>query len=138
MGRTGSRFPAAREDVWDALHREVDRSRRHGHELALLRLAPSPADPATTGAILDRLRATVRSVDSAWADGDDIVLLLPECDRDAAERFLARLREALPGALGRVRVACFPADGLTAAALRESIAGAPAGLGRLVEAGARE
>jgi hypothetical protein len=138
IGRTGSRSPAAREDVWDALHREVDRSRRHGHTLALLRLVPTPAGPATTAAILGRLRATVRSVDSAWADGGDIVLLLPECDRAAAERLVARLRAALPGALGRVRVGCFPADGLTAAALRQSVAGAPTGPGRLVDAGVRE
>jgi hypothetical protein len=114
---------ADRDDGWSALQREIDRSRRHGHELALMRLAPpAGTSPQATAVSVIHLRAHVRSVDSAWADSGAIVLLLPESDRTAAERCLARLRLTFPGAEGaHVRIACFPSDGLTAGALRATI-----------------
>lgn len=114
--------PAAREDSRQALDRELERSRRHDHPLALVRLAALAGEPET---LLACVRAMTRGLDSVWLDGDGIVVLLPESDRDAADALLVRLRAALPGTIGAARIACFPADGLTAGALRDGVAGLP-------------
>jgi hypothetical protein len=106
------------------LRAEVDRSRRHAHALALVRL------PAAGARDLERARravaARVRTVDVVWTDARGVLVLLPECDRDGADGLLARLRAAVAPvvALDAIRVACFPADGLTADALYAAVAGA--------------
>jgi hypothetical protein len=123
------RRTVVREDPWEALRREIDRSRRHRHALTLLRLGPAPRgrlDRRGREGLLSTmlsLRQLMRSVDSVWADRDGIFMLLPESDRTAADGLLQRLRETVPEAVGPEgpRVACFPADGLTANALRAAV-----------------
>lgn len=117
-----------REDPWEALRREIDRSRRHRHALTLLRLGAPPQGRVdrrgreTLMTTMLRLRQLMRSVDSVWVDRDGIFMLLPESDREAADGLLERLREAVPDVVGEsARVACFPADGLTANALRAAV-----------------
>jgi lipopolysaccharide/colanic/teichoic acid biosynthesis glycosyltransferase len=114
--------PAAREDSPQTLDRELERSRRHEHPLALVRLAAPAGEVESMHACV---RALVRGVDSVWPDGNGVVVLLPESDRDDAEALLGRLRAALPGKIGGARIACFPADGLTAGALCDGVAGLP-------------
>jgi lipopolysaccharide/colanic/teichoic acid biosynthesis glycosyltransferase len=128
----GQRAGAGRaraESAWAALDREIDRSRRHRHQLTLLRLgAPSGngADPRRLIATADRLRALIRSVDDVWVDGEGLFVLLPESGRDDADGLLNRLATTAPEivGVGEVIVAAFPEDGLTANALRAAV-GAP-------------
>lgn len=119
------RRTVVREDPWEALRREIDRSRRHGHALTLLRLAPSHSGRGARRAreALIMLRQVMRSVDSVWSDRDGIFMLLPESDREAADGLLERLRDAVPDLVPEdgVRSACFPSDGLTANALRAAV-----------------
>jgi PelD GGDEF domain len=101
----------------DLLRREVDRSRRHAHPLALVRLAaPGPRGVERAYRDVGRL---VRSIDAVWAEPGAVLVLLPEADRTSAEGFLARVRASASEyvALDRVKMACFPADALTADAL---------------------
>ena len=100
------------------LSRELDRSRRHGHPLALVQL------PASSAGELDRahraVELLVRSVDGVWLGRDAIFVLLPETDRTRADGFVARVRAAAPASIAveAIAVVCFPDDGLTSEALR--------------------
>ena len=112
----------------DVLDRELNRSRRHAHPLALLRVRCS-TDAGT------RLIARLRTTDEAWWVRGDLVMLLPETDRTGAEEVANRARELVGSE--DVRVALFPDDGLTGHTLlqwleepqvtpEESAAGEPA------------
>jgi hypothetical protein len=120
------RRPRAGDDPWELLYREVDRSRRHRHELVLVRLAP-PARRRGERRVLElaasALRPAIRSVDVLWIADDAIFVLLPETDRAAAEGLLRRLEDRVAKvAPDGARLACFPQDGLTANALRAAVA----------------
>src|SRR4051794_15406052 len=90
----------------DLLRREVDRSRRHAHPLALLRL-PAPGPRAVERAYRD-VERLVRSIDAAWTESGAVLVLLPEADRTSAEGFLARVRASAPRGRGRARPSCCP------------------------------
>jgi len=100
------------------LRREVDRSRRHAHPLALVRL--ETRGPGGLERALRDLERGVRSIDAVWAESRAVLVLLAESDRASAGGFLARIRAAAPAAveLDSARVACFPEDALTAESLR--------------------
>jgi hypothetical protein len=139
------RRSVVREDPWEALRREVDRSRRHHHPLTLLRLIAPPRGRdgrrRKLMATMQGLRRAMRSVDSIWVDHDGIYMLLPESDRDAAHGLLGRLRDAASDAVpagDAVRMACFPEDGLTANALRAAVGRELAGPPALVAGPAAE
>ncbi len=123
-----------RLDVWDDLRREIARSRRYGHEFALIRI---PARDATSarrsrwsrpGRPRDAahvLRSLVRTLDYVWTSNGALYVLLPESDRGAGVRLLARIRETAPELLPEhgVRLAAFPADGVTSGALLKALEG---------------
>ncbi len=123
-----------RLDVWDDLRREIARSRRYGHEFALIRI---PARDATSarrsrwsrpGRPRDAahvLRSLVRTLDYVWTSNGALYVLLPESDRGAGVRLLARIRETAPELLPEhgVRLAAFPADGVTSGALLKDVEG---------------
>ncbi len=119
----------APEDPWAAVRREIDRSRRHAHQVALLRLAAPGRERHDRHALTrmaGALGETLRGVDSVWVEHDAVFVLLPESGRAAAEGLLARLPAI--AAATRVSLGCFPEDGLTANALRAAVArgdGAP-------------
>lgn len=109
---------------WTELRRELDRSRRAGHEFALLRIAP----PATNGrtrwtqggiapGMVDAARDLLRSSDTLWMDGGALYALLPETDGDDARAALDRLRSALSLDAMRLSVASFPESGWTSEVL---------------------
>lgn len=105
------------------LRREVDRSRRHSHPLALVRL------PVASARDLERAKGDVagivRTVDAVWVEPDAVMVLLPEADRTGAEGFLGRMRATASAfvVLDELRLACFPEDGLTADALHVAVRG---------------
>jgi hypothetical protein len=105
----------------DALAHELDRARRHRHSLALVRIAPSPARGRTRGGDTDprpaRALGSVRAADRLWVDEDGLVALLPETDRDQAERAAGRLLDAAGTDDLHTAIAVFPDDGLTGGAL---------------------
>lgn len=119
------RRPRAGEDPWAVLWREVDRSRRHHHELVLVRLGPPARGRGDRRLVLGAaaaLRAATRSVDVLWVADETIFMLLPESDRAAAEGLLRRVGGVIADlAPDGPRLACFPQDGLTANALRAAV-----------------
>jgi hypothetical protein len=135
------------EDPWAVARREMERSRRYGHPLALVRVVAAPAPrgqgedhgppaPRTrrrlrtdrvaragrdAGAqLVAALRGTLRDIDSVWSDRRGVFMLLPESDVEAGRGLAQRLRAGDEPLLGReddVRIGAFPSDGLTLDAL---------------------
>lgn len=104
---------------WKELRRELDRSRRFGHEFVLIR-TPRLANGRKSADLVQSLPARLRSVDSVWGVRKQAFVLLPEADRDVAVALVARLRRDSPDLLSEdVRLAAFPADGLTGGVLLE-------------------
>jgi hypothetical protein len=105
---------------WRELSRELDRSRRFGRSFSLLRV---PRLVAGRNGGLDLARALpdrLRSLDTVWAHRRQLFVLLPEADRDGTLALLTRLRRDVPELIAAdVRMAAFPADGLTGGALLE-------------------
>lgn len=105
---------------WSALRRELDRSRRFGHEFTLMRMERIHRNGAGDIDLVRKLPARLRSIDSVWGVRKQVFVLLPEAGRNVAIALVARLRRESPGLLpGDVRLAAFPADGLTGGALLE-------------------
>jgi hypothetical protein len=121
-GRPRWRGAAARGlPGWAELRRELDRSRRAGYPLGLVRLARPPArrwdmrhlfEPSAESA-----RALLRSSDTVWIDGGALYAMLPDTSSEGAGRVVERLLASL--SLGEVRVAvtAFPEDGWTSEVL---------------------
>jgi hypothetical protein len=65
------------------------------------------------------LSSLLRGVDRVWAHGENLYVLLPECDREMAQAMLSRIREPLAELLHgeEVAVARFPEDGVASGAL---------------------
>jgi hypothetical protein len=97
----------------DELELELQRSRRFGRPMALVRFRPGAA--ATEAAA--RVAGTGRQVDRVWTIGPDILVLLPESGPSQAQAYVARLTRSLPALAEPPRVATFPNDGLTLSAL---------------------
>ena len=103
---------------WRELRRELDRSRRFGHQFLLMRMERLHRNGNGEVDLVRKLPARLRAIDSVWGVRKDVYVLLPEADRDDASALIARLRRESPGLLpGDVRLAAFPADGLTRGAL---------------------
>ncbi|OGN88271.1 MAG: hypothetical protein A2X23_04325 [Chloroflexi bacterium GWC2_73_18] len=110
---------------WIEFDRELDRSRRHAHPMAIVRVpwaagAPSAPthDPRPAEAAALAFGSVLRSADRTWAEGERVFLLLPETDRGRGEALIARLQvETRLPMPDRVRLAAFPDDGLTSGAL---------------------
>ncbi len=135
------RFPSTPEDPWGLARRELERSRRYGHPLALVRVVPISSRHETTAPASARrgrraragragrdaaaelvlaLRETLRDIDAVWTDRRGVFLLLPESDVAAGRALVSRLRGGEQPFLTEeddVRVGAFPADGLTLDAL---------------------
>ncbi|HEV8152675.1 MAG TPA: hypothetical protein VGP78_07075 [Solirubrobacteraceae bacterium] len=130
------RLPGTMEDAWMLARRELERSRRYGHPLALVRIVPlqpmrtrleAGVDvdaPSSRRARADRaaadlvsgLRETLREIDAVWTDRRGVFMLLPESDAASGHALVGRLRSGeRPLLTGEddVRVGAFPADGLT-------------------------
>ena len=116
------------EAGWAALHAELARSRRHDRRFAILTIpksvwsAPdsSPDDGIAAGlrAATD-VHALLRRPDRAWINGSALHVLLTDCDRQQAWAFLQRARLGMPQLFANegLRMAVFPDDGITLAAL---------------------
>jgi len=133
----------AHEDPWNAVTRELDRSRRYRHPLTVVRISPGEpsghrslaartrregrpgrrADPLATA--VAAVRRAVRSGDCAWTDEGAVYVLLPETDARGAEVMVGRVRAAFPAmaAEADVRIASFPEHALTARGLRAAVTG---------------
>lgn len=123
--------PAGRS--WDALQRELDRSRRFERRFVLMRipasdaLGPNGRTSARKG-VLGVLPLVLRSIDQAWTIEGNVMAVLPESNRDSAMALIARLRSTMPdpSALDDVQIAAFPEDGVTIGALVASLRTTPA------------
>jgi hypothetical protein len=101
---------------WDALHREIRRSRRYGRPFVLV---GTPGDQHTAAA----LQSMLRTPDRAWIDGAIVYTLLTECDRVQAFGFIERARAGVPSLFeaDQFRLASFPSDAVTVGALLEAL-----------------
>lgn len=103
---------------WNELRRELERSRRFGHEFVLIRMERTHRSSQGTVDLVRKLPARLRSSDSVWGAHKNTFVLLPEAHRDVGVALIARLRRESPGLLpADVRLASFPTDGLTRGAL---------------------
>ena len=146
--RGGPRKLPGSDDSWDALSRELDRSRRYRHPLTLVRMVgdessghrtltararregrPGKTRAASAYELVGQLRGLLRSGDSAWADAGAVFVLLPETNAPGAAAMIARARATLPAlaAATELRYATFPEHGLTAQALRAAVVPRPEG-----------
>ncbi|MBA2631553.1 MAG: hypothetical protein H0U86_00905 [Chloroflexi bacterium] len=113
---------AGRDGLRGRLTVELDRCRRRGHHLALVRLTLS-ADPSARV----RLPAFIRQMDHLAIADEHAYLLLPEASRSEAELLVGRIGEAVPAAFADSTplIAVFPEDGLTERALLAAVDGHP-------------
>ena len=137
--RQGAYEGSAEYDPWQELARELDRARRYGRDFVLMKIPVRTSGiPARASAIMrvsrNRRRdatadyaravsAVLRTVDRVWVHEGAVYALLPESDRSIAEALLLRLADEMPELLPEdgVRLAAFPADGLTSGALLEQL-----------------
>jgi hypothetical protein len=108
--------------------RELDRARRYGRPFALVRIS-SPLHLAADGSTPDTdlgalLSAEVRRTDSFLVDGPVAYVLMPEAEHAECLSFGQRLARKHPeiDVAAHLRVAVFPADGLTRDALLDRLA----------------
>lgn len=112
--------PLGSEAGWRELRNELDRSRRFAHEFVLMRMERIHRNGDGDVDLARKLRPRLRSIDCVWYARKQAFVLLPEANRDAADGLVARMRREAPGLLPNdVRIAAFPADGLTGGALLE-------------------
>lgn len=108
---SGAHRPADPQDAWREVRHELQRSRRLGAPMSIVRLdgaAPS------VGPIAE----LTREIDTVWPDGDGVCVLLPATGRAAADEFVSRLRADVgPARAALAHRATFPDDALTGEAL---------------------
>jgi hypothetical protein len=125
--------PDAIEFGWSEFRREIDRSRRYEHPLAMLGLPVTP--DLNPDATWQQLTASVRTIDVVWTDGSWFYVVMPETTRERAVVALQRIRSQVPALRDEWRMAVFPDDALTAEALLQSLArSAPQIIGAAQEA----
>ena len=111
---------------YSELGRELERSRRYERSFSLVRVRAEGAGQGqrngSVSALKDRLGVGLRSIDRVWTLDDDLVYLLPECDRSQADGFVKRI-ETLEGHALSATIASFPEDGVTGGALVELLLG---------------
>jgi hypothetical protein len=135
-GRTRGDGADLRPSVWEArgmVLAELERSRRYNHAFCIIRVPSMGWDssrgkaprPSHEGEVVT-LTATLRQGDVVWTEGQYTYALLPETDTLAARLLLQRVSAGgVPLPAGSVRVAAFPADGLTIPALRSVLDAVP-------------
>ncbi len=114
--------PVSTDDLaaagWAEFHRELARARRFNGEFAVMRW-PMRAEPAADdrSEIITGIEGRARRIDRVWVDGSDVLVLLPETSRAAAEVVLERIRSVPSLAEITPTMASFPQDGITSGAL---------------------
>ncbi|MEO6318430.1 MAG: hypothetical protein ABIP36_06575 [Acidimicrobiales bacterium] len=117
--------PSAREVDWNhRFEEELERARRFGHPLTLVRVPL--AHPEASSFLLhpSGMTGMARRIDLAWMEGGDLYLTLYDTRGEGAAVVLERLRRrgVEPSA---ARIAVFPDGALTAGAMRQQISGEP-------------
>jgi hypothetical protein len=105
---------------WDEFWRELDRSRRHERQFAILAAMKPESKDAESDAHSTELRRVLRTIDTAWEDSERLYLLLPETGAAGASTVAARLRRALSDSASAkiaIRWVTFPDDAVTGRAL---------------------
>lgn len=116
--------PGLTIDGWREVARELERSRRHERPFTVIRSPVGDRDPDASTAwcvdMLQRLQPTIRQLDTIWASGDAVWLLMPESSRSEAEQLLARIARIDPGAglAESASMASFPEDAITGTGIR--------------------
>ena len=116
--------PGLAIDGWRELARELERSRRHERPFAVIRL-PAPGRDTNESAAwcvntIERLQPTIRQLDTIWASGGAVWLLMPESSNGEADQLLARIARIHHEArlAEAASVASFPVDAITGTGIR--------------------
>lgn len=129
-------LPARREAValddrsaaaagWREFRRELARARRHDRSVTIARLSLGDSSVAP-GRLSSGPQRSLRRADMAWLEDGELLLLLPDAGRGAAERATGRVAADLGLDRSAIRLAVFPEDGLTSGALLAFLEGDPA------------
>lgn len=104
-----------------ALPAELNRARRYGRALSLVRFTHAEGQGAASD-LTATLQERLREDDAVWADGKHVFVLLPEAARADAASFVRRFRRTVTASPDvSVVVASFPEDGATTGALMEAL-----------------
>jgi hypothetical protein len=116
VGRYGRRRHRTSDGVAvrQRLEDEIERSRRFDRRFEVVRMVGAGKAPPTSP---QTLPPRCRRTDRIWAEGNDLYVLLTETEEAAVEQWMRRVRELSSPEVLVFRTACFPTDGLTAAAL---------------------
>jgi hypothetical protein len=123
--RTAAAVGAARgaPQGWDRVRLEIDRARRQGGSLVVVRfsLATSPS-LRSAWSLAQRAEQSLRGTDAVWCETRSLVLMLPGTDRDSAQAGIGRVVNGLDAQLsGAPVVVSFPEDVLTLGAMMDLV-----------------
>ncbi len=123
IGNTGGRtasdsLPERRSP--DRFKAEINRARRYGRAVALVRVRTSAV--AVAERLATDLDDHLRADDGHWTDGRDVLVVLPEANRSHAMQFVRRFQATLTDVRdSQVVIASFPEDGTTFGAIASTI-----------------
>ena len=120
--RRRERVGGTAAEHWADVAREMERSRRVGTPLTLVRLECGAVGVASAD-LVARARLGVRAAEGVFADGRDAYVVVPG-SREAAMQVVRRLVDRLgldPAVVDGVRLATFPSDALTLTGLVEQL-----------------
>jgi hypothetical protein len=117
---------------FDDIRREIDRSRRHDHAVALAKITTPGHSSEETALLVEAIRPTgagragPRSADRFWRSGGSVYLLLPETTAAGARAVVTRAIHSDPLLADSAwQVASFPEDAITVGALFEALGTRP-------------
>jgi hypothetical protein len=127
-GRAHAVAGAAKESLLSIVGRELERSRRHERPLAIVRLRFVAGEPVGAAGkyLAMAIASTLRTIDEVLCEGDSIYLVLSETGAAEARACIRRLSDLHQGVFAEAdtRLAVFPDDGVTLAALTAKLGGA--------------
>ena len=125
--RTGAAVEAG-ESLLSVVGRELERSRRHERPLSIVRIRLVDGGPigAAGKYLAMSIASTLRTIDEVVCEGDSLYLVLSETGASEARACIRRLADFHQGVFAEAdtRLAVFPDDGVTLAALTAKLDGA--------------
>lgn len=107
-------------DARSRLEQELERARRFGHALTLVRVPGAGPESESFVRHPSSRTGLARRIDQAWIEGDDLYLTLYDTAAPGAALVIDRLR-AFGIASDHTQVAVFPESALTAGELRRQV-----------------
>lgn len=124
-GLSALSVPSAREVDWNRrFEEELERARRLGHPLTLVRVPLANPEASSFLVHPSGMTGLARRIDLSWMEGGDLYLTLYDTRGEGAAVVLDRLRQR-GIECSEARIAVFPDGALTAGAMLQQISGGP-------------